>query len=58
LIAGVGCPRISAPADAHLIEWIAAHHQTADRAAAEAQHRELHSGAAEYRISIVITPFA
>ena len=31
-----------------LVERIAAHHQSADRAAAEAQHRELHSGAPEY----------
>ena len=31
-----------------LVEWFAAHHQSADRAAAEAQHRKLHSGAAEY----------
>jgi hypothetical protein len=31
-----------------LVERIAAHHQSADRAAAEAQHRELHSGSPEY----------
>jgi hypothetical protein len=31
-----------------LVEWIAAHHQSADRAAAEAEHRELHSGAPKY----------
>ena len=31
-----------------LIARFAAHHQAADRAAAEAEHRELHSAAAEY----------
>src|SRR5215471_1802575 len=31
-----------------LVERIAAHHQPADRAAAETQYRELHSGAAEH----------
>jgi hypothetical protein len=31
-----------------LVERIAAHHQSANRAAAEAQHGELHSGAPEY----------
>src|SRR6516165_2416485 len=30
-----------------LVERIAAHHKSADRAAAEAQHRELHAGAPE-----------
>ncbi len=31
-----------------LVEWIAAHHEPAHRAAAESQHRELHSCAPEY----------
>ncbi len=31
-----------------LVKRIAAHHQSADRAAAEAQHRELHSSAPEH----------
>ena len=31
-----------------LVAWIAAHHQPADRAAAEAQHRELQSSAPKY----------
>jgi len=31
-----------------LVARIAAHHQSTDRAAAEAQHRKLHSAAAEY----------
>jgi hypothetical protein len=30
-----------------LVERIAAHHQSADRATTEAQHRELHSGTPE-----------
>ena len=42
--AGSGGPRDGAL----LVDWIAAHHQSADRAAAEAQYRELHSGAPEY----------
>jgi len=41
--------RSGGPRDgALLVDWIAAHHKSADRAAAEAQYRKLHSGAPEY----------